>query len=71
MAYLVLDVGGSSIKFALADDVYQLTDKGSVANEWASHADFIEAIGGIYDSFAGIVAGIAMSCCGELDPGTG
>lgn len=71
MSYLALDVGGSSIKYALADESYALTDKGSLPTSYTSHAEFIEAIGGIYDRFAGRVIGIAISSCGELDPRSG
>lgn len=71
MAYLVLDVGGSSIKFALADASYRLSEKGSLPTGYSTHAEFIEAIGGIYDRFAPQVDAIALSCCGELDPRTG
>ncbi len=71
MAYLVLDVGGSSIKYALADDSFELSAKGSLPTSYDTHEDFVAAIGGIYDRFAGRVDGIAMSCCGELDPRTG
>ncbi|MFP5417367.1 MAG: ROK family protein [Actinomycetes bacterium] len=69
--YLVLDVGGSSIKHALADDSYALSDKGSVPNTFRDNAEFIEAIGQLYDAVAGRVSGIAISACGELDPATG
>jgi len=69
--YLALDVGGSSIKHAVIDDTYSLSDKGSGTNTFADNAEFIEAIGRIYDAVAGRVAGIAMSACGELDPKTG
>lgn len=69
--YLVLDVGGSSVKYAIADDAYTLTDKGSIPNTFNGNAEFIEAIGRVYDTFADQVSGIAMSTCGELNPTTG
>lgn len=71
MSYLVLDVGGSSIKYALADETYTLTEKGTLPTSYATHEEFIGVIGGIYDRFAARTSGIAMSCCGELDPHTG
>lgn len=68
--YLVLDVGGSGIKHAVADGAFALTDKGTVPNTFTSHAEFIEGIGGLYDA-SGPVDGIAISTAGELDPATG
>ena len=70
MAILALDVGGSAIKFALGDEQGNLESKGVVPNDFLTHAEFIEAIGRIFDSFPG-VEGIAISTCGELDPSTG
>ncbi len=69
--YLVLDVGGSSLKYALIDHSYTLSEKGSVPNTYTTNDEFIEAIGQVYDRFADRVAGIAVSTCGELDPATG
>lgn len=71
MRWLAVDVGGSGIKYALADESYQLSDPGIIPTHYHSHADFIDAIAVIHDSVAGPVAGIAMSSCGELDPDTG
>ncbi len=71
MSYLVLDVGGSSIKHAIADESYVLTEKGSVPTGYDTHAEFIETIGTIYDRYSDQVTGIAMSSCGELDPVSG
>lgn len=71
MSYLVLDVGGSSIKHAIADESYLLTEKGNVPTSYTTHAEFIETIGAIYDRYADEVTGIAMSACGELDPVSG
>ncbi|MGB4916643.1 MAG: ROK family protein [Propionicimonas sp.] len=71
MQYLTMDVGGSGIKYALADESYALSHKGVVPTSYDSHGDFIAAIGRIYEPFRGAVAGIALSCCGELDPTSG
>lgn len=69
--YLALDVGGSSIKHAVIDDQYSLSGKGSVPSAFGDNAEFIEAVGRIYDVVADRVAGIAVSTCGELNPTTG
>lgn len=69
--YLALDVGGTSIKHAVIDDSYRLFDKGVLPHEFTSNDEFIDAIGRLYDPVADRVSGIAMSCCGELNPTTG
>ncbi len=66
-----MDVGGSGIKYALADESYQLREAGVLPTRYDTHAGFIDAVGSIYDRFAGTVTGIAISTCGELDPDTG
>lgn len=71
MKWLAMDVGGSGIKYALADESCQLSHAGLLPTQYDTHDRFIDAVGSIYDRFAGAVAGIAMSSCGELDPGTG
>lgn len=71
MQWLAMDVGGSGIKYALADESYQLSEAGVLPTCNDTHDGFIDAVGSIYDRFAGTVTGIAMSSCGELDPDTG
>lgn len=71
MRFLTVDVGGSGIKYALADESYALSGAGTMPTQYDSHASFVEALGSIYDGVGGEVDGIAMSCCGELDPVTG
>ncbi len=71
MKWLAMDIGGSGIKYAMADESYQLSEAGVLPTQYDTHASFIDAVGSIYDRFAGRVVGIAMSSCGELDPGTG
>ena len=70
MPYLALDVGGTAVKYALGDENCTLSAKGAVPSRFTTHEEFIEAIGAIYDSVP-TVEGIAISTCGELDPGTG
>lgn len=69
--YLALDVGGSSIKHALIDDSYSLSEKGSLPTTYTTNEEFIQTTGRLYDQYADRVSGIAMSACGELDPTTG
>ena len=53
MQYLTMDIGGSSIKYALARDNLQLTEKGELPTQYDTHATFVETLGGVYDRFAG------------------
>lgn len=69
--YLVIDVGGSSIKHAIADENFRLTEQGSVAVDFTDHPSFVESVGRIFDPYAGRVSGLAVSICGELDPDSG
>ncbi|WP_300080338.1 ROK family protein [Propioniciclava sp.] len=73
MRLLAYDVGGSAIKHAISDENGNLTDKGSVPNSWDNHADFVEAIGQVFDAAHAQepVDGVAISSAGELDPYTG
>lgn len=70
MQILALDVGGSGIKYALADEACQLSGKGVLPTCYTNHAEFLDAIAGIQARF-GDLAGIAISTCGEVDPATG
>lgn len=72
MRYLAFDVGGTGIKYAVMDADYRMAEKGSFATSGVTTSpEFVEALGRIHDRFAGDVAGIAISTCGELDPATG
>lgn len=72
MHYLTIDIGGTAIKHALIDQDYRLRDQDSFATATVtSAAQLIEAVGAIHDRHAGRLAGIAVSTCGEVNPGTG
>lgn len=72
MFYLSFDVGGTAIKHALINHEYAVVEKGSFPTAGVtSSAEFIEALGQVYDLYDGRVAGVAVSTCGELDPATG
>ena len=49
MKYLVLDVGGSSIKYALMDEQAQIYERGSTPTPQDTLEHFIETIGQLYD----------------------
>jgi len=72
MDYLAFDIGGTAIKHALVDDRLGLRENGSFPTASAGgRAELVEALGAVYDRYAGAVAGVAISTAGELDPATG
>lgn len=71
MNYLVLDVGGSSIKYALIDENLNITNKNSVPTPMDTLDHFIETIGTIYDQFKNDIKGMALSMPGVIDPERG
>jgi len=68
MNYLVIDVGGSAIKYALMNDDYEMLEKGKIptpkASEGATKEDFINAVKELYLKYKDEVEGIAMSLPG-------
>lgn len=68
--YLVLDVGGSGIKYATASAEGELGPRATLPTAYTTHEEFIDAVVGIVDR-SRPVDGIAISTCGELDPHTG
>ncbi|MEE0779936.1 MAG: ROK family protein [Massilimicrobiota sp.] len=71
MKYLVLDVGGSSIKYALMDEQAQIYERGSTPTPQDTLEHFIETIGQLYDDYKGGIEGIALSMPGIIDPQKG
>ena len=68
MQYLTMDVGGSGIKYALADESYALSHKGVVPTSYDSHGDFIAAIGRIYEPFRGLWPGSPSAAAANSIP---
>lgn len=69
--YCGIDVGGSSIKYALMDEEANVLEKGEVAVPQDSLDSFVEAIGQIYDLYKDDISGIAMSAPGRINCNTG
>ena len=69
--YLVIDIGGSAIKYALLDEQSTITEKHSIPTPMDSLENFINTIGTIYDTYAHCIKGMAISMPGILDPHTG
>lgn len=60
MEYLVFDVGGTAIKYALMNDELEMLEKGSVPTPLDTLENFLEVIKSIYNRYSS-VDGIAMS----------
>lgn len=74
--YLVFDVGGTSIKYAWMTSDGEIIEKGKAKTpNKPEHkvADFVETIGGIYDSYKlkGDISGIAIDLPGQIDVDNG
>ena len=71
MKCLVLDYGGSAIKYCVMDDQSNMEHNGEVTAPLQSLEQFVETTGQIYDQFCDQVEGIAISFPGTLDIETG
>jgi len=67
MKYLILDIGGSAIKYALMTEKLEFIEKGNRKTPWDNIENFVEVIGEIYDEYKDIIEGIAISMPGVLD----
>ena len=68
---LCIDVGGSAIKYALVGEEHELLEKGQVPAPRKVKEEFVEAVGGLYDRYAGEISGMGVSMAGKLDARTG
>lgn len=68
--YLVLDVGGSAIKYAIMDEEKNIYERGKEPTPLDCLDSFVEAISSIYNRYSD-VSGIAMSMPGMIDPSIG
>ena len=66
--YLALDVGGSSIKYALIQEDSTILEKSSVPTPMDTMDHFVETIGTIYDQYKDRVEGMAISMPGIINP---
>lgn len=67
MKYLVLDIGGSAIKYALMTEKLEFIEKGNKVTPSDNIEHFIETVGEIYDKYKDYIEGIAISMPGVLD----
>lgn len=66
--YLVLDIGGSSIKYAMMNESAEFLSKDSVKTPLDCIESLVEIIGQIYDDYKFEIEGMAISMPGVLDP---
>ncbi len=71
MKCLVLDYGGSAIKYCVMDDQSNMSHQGEVPAPLESLEQFVDVTGKIYDTFKDEVEGIAVSFPGAFDIETG
>lgn len=70
MDYLALDVGGSTIKYAIIDDDLTIKEKGKVPTPKESLDQFKHTVASLYAKYNGSVDGIAMSLPGMINKHT-
>lgn len=68
---LCIDVGGSFIKYALADEQRALTEHGKIPTPYDGVEAYLQALERIYRQFAGRVCGIALAVPGIIDSAKG
>jgi len=72
MEYFVLDVGGSSIKYAVMDEKQNFLKKGKAESRHLQNSEeFIECLADLYRENGPCKGGIAISFCAEVDAETG
>jgi len=71
MKYLVLDIGGSAIKYALMTNELEFIEKGKKPTPLDNIENFTEAVGEIYDIYKDDIEGMAISMPGVLDSDRG
>lgn len=71
MKYLTLDIGGSSIKYAIMDEDIQIYEQSSIPTPLDTLEHLVESIGELYDKYRVDIHGIAISMPGVIDPENG
>jgi predicted NBD/HSP70 family sugar kinase len=72
MKYFVIDVGGSSIKYAVIDESLNIIKKGkSESRHLRDPEEFVSCLKNLYLENGSCPGGIAISYCGELNEKTG
>ncbi|MBR0136929.1 MAG: ROK family protein [Erysipelotrichaceae bacterium] len=71
MNYLLIDAGGSAIKYAMCNDDLILFDKGRIDNARSTKEEYYSKIKSIFDSMNVKADAVAISMAGMLDVKTG
>lgn len=72
MKYFVLDIGGSSIKYAVMDEQLNILKKGKAESKHLQNSEeFIACLCDLYEENGCCQGGIAISYCGEVDAESG
>lgn len=71
MEFLVFDVGGSAIKYAIINEKAEFIEKDKIPTPLDKIESFIDDIGIIYDKYKERISGIAMSLPGIIDTDRG
>lgn len=71
MEYLAIDIGGSSIKYAILDENINFIDRGSTPTPMDSIENFMDTIFSLYDKYSHNISGIAISMPGIIDSKNG
>jgi len=71
MEFLVLDVGGSSIKYAIMNEKAEFVEKGKTPTPMDTIEHFIDVVGTIFDKYNDRITGIAISMPGRIDSDRG
>jgi predicted NBD/HSP70 family sugar kinase len=71
MKYLVFDVGGTAIKYALMTDKAEFIEKGKIPTPKDKMEDFVDVIGSVFDQYRNEIEGIAISMPGRIDSDRG
>lgn len=64
--YLVFDIGGTFVKYAIMDQDAKISKKGKIPSVKTNLEDFLESLVVLYNKFEN-VEGIALSCPGQVD----
>lgn len=71
MNFLILDVGGQSIKYALMNERAEFIEKGKIPTPTDTIENFVDVVGNIFDEYKNIIQGMGVSMPGRIDSDRG
>lgn len=69
--YMVIDVGGTAIKYALMDESYQFIEKGEVSTPQDTLDNYLNTLVTLIEHYKDEISGVACSMPGQIDAGNG